>query len=73
MAEATKQLIKEHQAKWLSHCPCQFGKYSFYRALYLALSNAGLRTLPDLSLALRYGNIATKAKAIVLGINLLLP
>lgn len=73
MAEATGQLIKEHQAAWLSHCSCQLGKYSFYRAMYLALSTPGFIALSDLLRALRYGNSATKTKALVLGINLFLP
>jgi len=73
MAEATIQLIKDHELTWLAHCPSQLGKYSLYRAMYLALTTTGFLALPDLLRALRYGNSATKGKAIVLSMNLLLP
>ena len=73
MAEATSQLIKDHKLTWLAHCPSQLGKYSFYRAMYLALSTTGFLALPDLFQALRYGNSATKGKTIMLSMSLLLP
>jgi hypothetical protein len=73
MVEATSQLIIEHKLIWLTHCPNQLGNYYFYRALYLAVSVTGLLALPDLLRALRYGNSATKTKAIVVSVNLLLP
>ena len=66
MAEAVKELISEHQSAWLRSCPCQLGKYSFYRAMYLALSTFGYRTVPDLLSAIWYGKLQIKVKALML-------
>ena len=74
MAEAVKELISEHQSAWLENCPCQLGKYSFYRGMYLALSTFGYRAVPNLVSAIRYGSLYVKIKAVMLlVISLLIP
>ena len=66
MAAAIGALIVDHKAAWKRHCPCQLGKYHFYRAMYLALSGTSVRAIPDLLVALRYGSARIVAKCLVL-------
>ena len=73
MAAATAELIAEHQAVWLRHCPCQLGKYRFFRGMYLALSASGFRAKSDLLKAVWYGNASIKIKSILLLSTLFLP
>lgn len=73
MAEAVSQLIAEHREAWLAHCPCQLGKYQFYRAMYLSLSGPGWCAIPGLAMSVLYGTCTIRRKAIMLAITLLLP
>ena len=66
MAAAIGELIVDHKAAWKQHCPCQLGKYHFYRAMYLALSVNSVRAVPDLLVALRYGSARIVAKGLLL-------
>lgn len=67
MAQATIQLIDENRTTWLAHCPCQLGRYHFYRAMYLILCETAFNAIPDILFALRWGawNIRCKAVALV--------
>jgi glycosyltransferase involved in cell wall biosynthesis len=73
LAKAAAELIDEHKLAWLSHCPCQLGKYSFYLAMYLALSGSMHLVLPSLFQALRYGKWNIRRKALFLFIACMLP
>ncbi|MBO9480321.1 glycosyltransferase family 2 protein [Salinisphaera sp. G21_0] len=73
MAAATEELITDHQSVWLQHCPCQLGKYRFYKAMYLALSTTGFRAIPDVFLAIWYGDARMKSKTVLLLMVLFLP
>ena len=73
MAVATGELITDHKPVWLQHCPCQLGKYRFYKGMYLTLSTTGLRAIPDLLEAIRYGSAKIKVNAMLLTIVSLLP
>ena len=66
MAAAHTELISEHKAAWKRHCPCQIGKYHFYRAMYVALSDISIRAFRDLIFAFRYGSMTIRAKAMLL-------
>ena len=73
MAQATAQLIAEHRDTWLQHCPCQVGKYSFYRGMYLAISGPGHKAVKDLLVAISYGDGRFRLKAIGLLFSLVFP
>jgi len=73
MATATAELIAEHRSAWLQHCPCQLGKYRFYKGMYLSLSTAGFRAVADMLAGIRYGKASIKIKAAILLIGLILP
>ena len=66
MAAAHAELIAEHKDAWIRHCPCQIGKYHFYRAMYVALSDISIRALRDLLFVFRHGTMAVRAKALLL-------
>ena len=72
-AAALAALIADHEAAWKRHCPCQLGKYHFYRAMYLALSGISVRVVPDLLVALRYGSSGIRAKGALLLCSLVFP
>jgi len=73
MAEATTELIEEHKSAWLSHCPCQLGKYNFCMAMYLVLSGSSYLALLGMRYALRYGGWDIRRKTIVLFFASLFP
>jgi glycosyltransferase involved in cell wall biosynthesis len=73
MANALAQLIEEHKAIWMARCPCQFGKYSFYRAMYLVLSGKAAQAWPCLLQALRHGDWGIHKKLLLLLPCCLLP
>jgi len=66
MVEATTECIEEHKSAWLNHCPSQFGKYSFHKSVYLALSGPIYLALPSLFHALRYGKWDIRRKVVFL-------
>ena len=66
MAAAIGELIVDHKVAWEQHCPCQLGKYHFYRAMYPALSGSSARAVPDLLVAFRYGSARIVAKCLLL-------
>ena len=66
MAAAHAELIAEHKVTWKRHCPCQIGRYHFYRAMYVALSDISIRAFRDLIFAFRYGSMTIRAKAMLL-------
>ena len=66
MVAAHAELIAEHKAAWKQHCPCQIGKYHFYKAMYVALSDISIRAFRDLIFAFRYGSMTIRAKAMLL-------
>jgi hypothetical protein len=73
MAKSLIELIEEHKLTWLNHCPSQLGKYSFYLAMYLALSGSSFLVLPNLFPALRYGKWDIRRKTIFLFLICLFP
>ncbi|MDR1889020.1 MAG: glycosyltransferase family 2 protein [Zoogloeaceae bacterium] len=73
MVAASAQLISEHRQVWLDCCPCQLGYYSFYRAMYLALSGSAIPMLPDLFRAFRYGKTDIRIKSVLLLISCVFP
>ena len=66
------RLIDEHKAAWLRHCPQQFGRHSFYLALYRALAD-GMGVAAPLLVAWRWGDRSIKFKTLLLGCTLVLP
>lgn len=73
MAKAANELIDEHKSAWLNHCPSQFGKYSFWLAMYLVLSGSSYLALPSLFSALRYGKWSIRIKAVLLFLACIFP
>lgn len=67
MAKASAEFIEDHRIAWLKHCPSQLGKYSFYQAMYIALSDKRLwLLLPSMWHAWRYGSWSIRRKAMLL-------
>ncbi|MDR3159200.1 MAG: glycosyltransferase family 2 protein [Zoogloeaceae bacterium] len=66
MADALAQLIGEHKPIWMARCPCQLGRHSFYRAMYLALSGRAIRAWPCLWRAFLHGDGNIRVKAALL-------
>ena len=73
LADAMAELIVDHEAAWRRHCPCQLGKYRFYRAMYLALSAISIRAIPDLLVAFRYGSWRIRSQSLLLLGSLVFP
>lgn len=72
MAKATQHLIKRHRATWASKCPDQIGRYTFFLAMYEALSGTGAPG-KHLMQSLRWGDRNTRCKSLALLATLCLP
>lgn len=70
---ASEKLIEEHKKDWLTYCPCQLGKYNFYKAMHLTISDSACKALPSIGRAARYGKFNIKLKALLIFIFLALP
>lgn len=72
MAAALRRLIAEHRAAWLDLRPTQLGRYTFFLAMYEALSGTGapLRNLAD---AARWGDAGIRRRCMALTAAMLLP
>jgi glycosyltransferase involved in cell wall biosynthesis len=73
MAQANLELIAEHRAAWLQHCPCELGRHLFYAAMYLALDGQTGRSLRTAFSALLTATWDIRHKTIVLIASLVAP
>ncbi len=71
LAEAMSLFISEHRSEWLKRCPCRYGHYLFYYAMYQTLSGENIDSFKSLIMA--FSNGASKKKCLLLFFSLFLP
>ena len=65
MAEGTRNILTQHKAVMLAHCPPRYSRYCSSLALYYLLDGKTGDAISPLIDAIRYGNIKLKLKALV--------
>ena len=65
MAQGTRDILTQHKAVMLAHCPPRYSRYCSSLALYYLLQGKTASAIPPLVNAVRYGNAKLKIKALV--------
>ena len=66
MALGTRDVIAQHKATLIAHCPPRYSRYCSSLALYYLMQGKTLPAIPCLATALRYGNFRLRVKALIL-------
>ena len=73
MAEGTRDVLAQHKATLLDHCPPRYSRYCASLALYYLMQGKTAPAIPCLVDALRYGTLALRVKTLVFACFVPLP